>query len=154
MTLAIALAGGATATACGQGSSPGSPSIRGVPLAAGTQIVSQIRRCDGGNHPYCAVQLVVRGGPSRYRTSTALLAGEAARLRAAGWSVEQGDTDEESAAESPRHRLRVTYAIASADLESIDEGTITRATPIARSLSSAMFARAPTLSLMLQSGSS
>ena len=149
---AIALAG------CAQGSANGTPRLSGVPLAPGTRVLAHVRRCDAGDHPYCAIQLVLSGRSGQraggYRSSAALLAGEALHLRHAGWGAAQGDTIHESAAESPGQKLRVTYATASEDLLSIDEGTIKRAGSIARSLSGQMFARAPALSLMLQAGSS
>lgn len=139
---------------CGQGSPAGSPAVSRVPLAPGTRIVSQVRRCDQGAHPFCAVELVLAAARGRYAGSTALLAGEAQDLHRAGWSAGQGDTTHESAAESPSHRLRVTYATAAEDLLSIDEGRITRAGPIALALSGEMFARAPALSVMVSPGTS
>ena len=140
------------AAGCGQGSPAGRPAATEVPLVAGARVVSQARRCDRGAHPYCALQLVV-AGPG-HGTAQALLAAESSHLTRAGWGTEQGDTDFERAAESPGHALRLTYATATQDLRSIDLGTITRAAPIARALSAQMFARAPALSLMLQTGSS
>ncbi len=154
MAATVGLVGALGAAGCGQGSSAGTPSVTRVPLVSGARIVSEVRRCDGGAHPYCARELVVAGTRSRYHTSQALLTAEASRLKRSGWGTAQGDTGVELAAESPGHALRLTYATASEDLRSIDLGTITRATPIARALSAQLFARAPALSLMLQTGSS
>jgi hypothetical protein len=146
--LALALAG------CGSERSSRHPSVSRIPLAPGTRVIAHARRCDVGADSYCAVQLVVAGAPGRYRDSGALLTGETRHLSRSGWGETSGDTIHERAAESPHNKLRVTYATASEDLTSIDEGTITRQDSIARSLSRQMFARAPALSLMLQSGAS
>ena len=140
------------AAGCGSGTPAGRPSVSGVPLVHGAHVVSEARRCDRGAHPYCALQLVL-AGPG-YPTSQVLLTDEQHHLKRSGWGVAEGDTDFERAAESPGNSLRVTYATATQDLRSIDLGTIQRARPIARALSAQMFARAPALSLMLQSGSS
>jgi hypothetical protein len=139
--------------ACGQGSAPGTPAVRGVPLAPHVRIVERVRRCDGGAHPYCARQLVLASDPADYPSSGALLAAETRTLRRAGWSQAEGDTDYERGVESPGNRLRVTLATAADDLRSVEEGRIPRAPAIARALSAEMFARAPALSLMLQAGS-
>lgn len=143
-----------TLAGCGSSNAARRPATSGVPLVAGARVVSQTRRCDRGVRPYCAMQLVLAGRPGRFSGSEALLDAESARLRDAGWSQDNGDTNHEHAAESPHHRLRVTYAIALEDLLSIDQGTITRAPSVARALSAQMFARAPALSLELQAGSS
>ena len=148
---AIVLAGALAVSACGQGSASSSPAVKGVPLAGGTRVVFRVRRCDRGAHPFCALQLVVVG--PRYGSSADLLSGETARLREAGWGAAEGDTAKERAAESPGHRLRLTYATARDDLQSIDAGAITRAPSVARSLSRQVFDRTPALSLMLQAGS-
>jgi hypothetical protein len=154
---AALLGGGTVLGGCGAGSAPGSPAVAGVPLAAHTRLIAGVRSCDGGAHPFCARELVLvaaRRGPRHYASSTALLAAEGARLRRAGWSSSKGDTDAESAAESPSHRLRLTYATAADDLRSLDEGRITRARRIAHTLAEQLYAGAPALSLMLQAGSS
>jgi hypothetical protein len=150
----LAVATAAVLSACGQGSAPGTPSASGLPLASGSRILASARRCDGGAHPFCALDLVVAAPAGRYRSSGALMSAESDRLRSAGWSQTAGDTIHETAAESPGHRLRVTYAQAGEDLLSIEQSRIHRAVPIARTLSRELFARAPALSLMLQAGSS
>jgi len=137
---------------CGQSAPARSPSVADVPVAPGAQIVSQTRRCDRGARPYCAVQAVVAGGG--YDSSGALLKGERAHLDALGWSHSNGDTNLESAADSPGHTLRLQYGTASADLRAIDLGWIQRSPRIAIALSRVMFDRAPAISLMLETGSS
>jgi hypothetical protein len=154
LVLPLALATAAALSSCGQGSAPGTPSASGLPLASGSRILVSARRCDRGAHPYCALDLVLAAPAGRYRSSGALMRAETDRLRGAGWSQTEGDTIHETAAESPGHRLRVTYAQAGEDLLSIEQARIQRSGPIARTLSRELFARAPALSLMLQAGSS
>jgi hypothetical protein len=142
---ALALAG------CGQSTTGRPPQLGGVPLAGGLSVVAHTRRCDRGTNPYCAVQLVVVG---RGAGSAALLTREEQRLTALGWTSSEGDTGKEQAADSPGHKLRLTYAAASDDLQALDMGWIRRAPLIGRALSETMFDRAPALSLMLQTGPS
>jgi hypothetical protein len=138
--------------ACGQ-SAPGQPpQLTGLPLAGGLRVVAHSRRCDRGANSYCAVQVVVVG--SGAGGSAGLLTREQQRLTALGWTSSQGDIGKERAADSPGHKLRLTYAPASDDLQAFDMGWIRRAPRIARALSQTMFDRAPALSLMLQTGSS
>jgi hypothetical protein len=143
---AIAVAG------CGQSSGGASPQLSSVPLAPGIKVVAQNRRCDRGANPYCAVQLVVVG--DRYHTSTRLLTQEQQHLASQGWTQTDGDAGDESAADSPGHKLRLTYATASDDLKGVDLGWIKRSRRITMAMSRVMFARAPAMSLMLETGSS
>jgi hypothetical protein len=154
LTAAVVIAGSLSAVACGQGSAPGSPTVAAVPLVAGARIVARTRRCDGGVHPYCAQELVLRATGRRFASSAALQTAETRRLTHAGWASAIGDTVQELAAESPGQKLRLTYATDDSDLESIDLGTIARSAHIARTLARQMFAREPALSLMLEAGSS
>jgi hypothetical protein len=137
---------------CGQSSASMAPVLSGVPLAARARVVAHIRRCDRGANPYCAVQLVLVG--ARYRSSAALLSSERRRLESLGWGPGNGDTGDERAADSPGHKLRLTYATAALDLKDIDLGWINRSRLIAMTLSREMFDRAPALSLMLETGPS
>jgi hypothetical protein len=143
---ALALAG------CGQSSSASPPQLSSIPLARGAKVVAQNRRCDRGANSYCAVQLVIVGG--RYRTSTRLLTEEQNHLASQGWTQTDGDAGDEAAADSPGHKLRLTYATASDDLKGVDLGWIKRSPRITMALSRVMFDRAPALSLMLENGSS
>ncbi len=148
--LVVLVAAGLGLTGCGQSSSGRSPQLAGVPLAGGLRVLAQIHRCDRGASPYCAVQLVVVGrGPGG---AAALVTRESERLKALGWTSSQGDTGKEQAADSPGHKLRLTYAGASDDLQALDMGWIMRAPLIGRALSETMFDRTPALSLMLQTG--
>ena len=89
----------------------------------------------------------------RFRTSLDMLIGERDELVKHGWSRTSGDTGNERAAESPGHKLRVTYATAYGDLQGIDLGWINRPQAITMALSRALFARSATLSVMLEPGS-
>lgn len=149
-TALTALAVGLAAAGCGQSGSRLRPSAEGVPLARGVKITAETRSCDRGANAYCAVQLVVIG--AGYTSSSALLDGEEARLRTLGWTNTVGDTGKERSADSPGHRLRLSYAVAADDLQSWDLESIRRRPSIARALASTMFERVPALSLMVQAG--
>lgn len=153
--LATVVAIGVGVAGCGLGiPAKRSLSVTGVPLPAGTRVIVRVHRCNGGAHAFCALQFVLVAAAGRYPSSDALLAAETAQLHRVHWGQAQGDTIHESAAESPGHRLRVTYATANLDLQAIDESRIQRAPTIARALSREMYARASALSIMLQAGSS
>ena len=124
-----------------------------VPLVPGTRIVLSVRRCDAGAHPFCARELVLAAARARYEDSGVLKVAERRVLDHAGWRRSEGDTYDESAAESPGNRLRVTYATAEQDLLSIDERRIARMPAFTRQLADVLFAREPALSLLVQAGS-
>jgi hypothetical protein len=128
------------------------PTASQVPLVPGSRIVAQVRRCDSGSNAFCAIDLVVRNG--KYVSSDILARDESHLLRRQGWSLANGDTSAQSAANSPGHKLRLTYATAAGDLEEIDLGTIIRPWPITYALSNAMFDRAAAMSMMLEVGAS
>jgi hypothetical protein len=138
--------------ACGQSGSSRVPDLAKLPLVPGANVVVQARQCDRGANAFCSFQLVVVD--PRYPTSTALVSSERTHLRQLGWSDMNADTGEQHAAESPGHKLRVTYATAFGDLKGIDLGWIMRPRPIALALSHAMFARTSAMSVMLEVGSS
>jgi hypothetical protein len=114
--------------------------------------VAAVRQCDRGSGPFCAVELVVVA--RRYRTSDALLASERRQLRKLGWTGTGGDTGDEQAADSPGHKLRLTYATAYGDLKGIDLGWIQRSRRITLALSHVLFNRSAAMSLMLELGAS
>jgi hypothetical protein len=128
------------------------PTVGQVPLVPGSRIVAQIRRCDAGSNAFCAIDFVVRNG--KYVSSDILARDESHLLRREGWSLSGGDTGEQSAANSPGHKLRLTYATAAGDLQEIDLGLIIRPWPITYALSNAMFDRAATMSMRLEVGAS
>jgi hypothetical protein len=149
MVLAVVLAAGVSG--CGKAGARRSPSLDRVPLAKGTRIVAHARSCDHGANAYCAVQAVIVG--AGYRSSAALLAGEEEHLRALGWTDTVGDTPKERSADSPGHGLRLSVALATDDLQSLDLGSLKRRPVIGRALSETMFERVPALSVMLLTGS-
>ncbi len=149
---AAALAAGLSVGGCGSSVHSHMPSLAAVPLPGGTRIVAHQTRCDRGVNAYCAIQLVAVG--PGYSSSGALMAAERQHLKTLGWNLTYADTGHERAAESPGHRLRLTFAPASYDLQAIDLKFIQRARTIARTLAETMFDRQSALSLMLESGSS
>jgi hypothetical protein len=114
--------------------------------------VRQVRECDPGRASFCAYQLVVVA--SNFKSSTALLDSEHRHLLKLGWTGAAPETGEQRAAESPGHKLRVTYATAFGDLKGIDLGWIKRSQRIALALSKTMFDGSSALSLTLEAGSS
>jgi hypothetical protein len=150
--LAIGVAVSALALAgCGQSGSGKVPSVAQVPLVPGARVLVMTPRCDRGANAFCAVQLVVVD--PRLGGSTELMRSERKVLERRGWSISDGDISDEKSAESPGHKLRLTYATASGDLKGIDLGWIRRSRVVALALSRTMFARASAISLMLETGS-
>jgi hypothetical protein len=90
----------------------------------------------------------------RYQSSQAPRTTYGANLRNLGWTTTKGPDGNETAADSPGHELRLTFATAYEDLLGVDSNWIQRTAAISHALSAAMFARTPTLSLMLLRGSS
>ena len=74
------------------------------------------------------------------------------RLHHLGWTTSAGDDGDEVAADSPGHKLRVTYATALDDMIGLDEKWIQRPWPIWASLSQTMFSRTPAMSVLLEVG--
>jgi hypothetical protein len=147
----LAVAGAFAIAGCGGGSPADSPNLAGVPLPPGTRVFYHVRRCDRGAHPYCALQLVAVS--DRASNSQALLASERQHLKALGWTLTEADTGDETAADSPGHKLRLIYSTAALDLKDADLGWIHRAPRISLALSRVMFDRRPAISMMLQAGS-
>jgi hypothetical protein len=146
LVAATALAG------CGQSAARHAPALSKLPVVGGARIVSHVRQCDPGANAFCALEFVLVD--PRYPTSAALLAAEEQSLRQRGWTSADGDFGQESAADSPGHKLRLTYGTAASELEGIDLGWIQRSHAIAHALSGTMFDRSPAISLMLETGSS
>ncbi|HEY1507476.1 MAG TPA: hypothetical protein VGF93_00640 [Solirubrobacteraceae bacterium] len=142
----VALAG------CGSGGSSHQPDLAQLPLVDGASVVTQVRACDHGHNAFCAIEIVVTD--HRYKTSSDLVEDEHAQLDKHGWTGGQGDTNQQKAADSPGHKLRVTYATASGDLRGIDLGSIQRPRKITLALSHVMFDQAPAMSIMLEVGAS
>ncbi len=137
---------------CGRQSSQKTPSLAALPLVSGARITAQVRRCDAGASSYCGLELVVVA--PRYRSSTDLLSSEHRLLHQLGWAGANADTGEQRAAESPGHKLRVTYATAYGDLLGIDRGWIKRSSTTTSALDKSMFDRVSAMSLLLEAGPS
>jgi hypothetical protein len=150
--LAAMLAVAIVVVATGRGGTQREIGITNIPMPPGTRVMTTVRSCDRGVHSYCALQVVIVG--DRYRTSEGLRQIYGAQLHKLGWTTTKGPDGNETAADSPGHELRLTFATAYEDLLGIDSNWIQRTPTISHSLSSAMFDRAPTLSLMLLRGSS
>jgi hypothetical protein len=146
--LAVALALGVAG--CGNGGQRG-PSLAGLPLAQGSRITLRDRVCDQGANAFCALELVVTSPV--FRSSQNLLGAESLLLRQHGWLRANAPTGLERAADSPRDRLRVTYATAGGDLQGIDLGWVHRARTVTLALSRALIEHHSTLSVLLQVGS-
>ena len=118
----------------------------------GSQIIQQFRHCDRGANAFCSTDLVVtnRG----YVSSDDLARDESHLLRKQGWSLSDGDTGLQFGANSPGHKLRLTYAAANNDLREIILGAINRPWPIISAMSTSMFDRAAAMSMRLEVGAS
>jgi hypothetical protein len=141
-----------TLCGCGHAGAGHPPALSGMPLVGGAKIVSAAKQCDRGANAYCALELVVVD--TRYETSEDLRAAEHLVLGSRGWSRTGGDTGQESAADSPQNKVRLTYATADGDLRGVDLGWIQRSRKTTLALSREIFDRAPTISLMLETGAS
>jgi hypothetical protein len=144
--LILALAG------CGTGAGAGPPKLSQLPLVPGAHVVARATSCDKGANPFCALQLVVVD--PRYKTSENLVNAEHDLVHKAGWPGLGADTGNERAAESPGHKLRVTYATAYGDLIGINLGWIHRRPEIAKALSRTLFNHTTAMSVELDPGSS
>lgn len=136
---------------CGGSGGKRTPNLARVPLVSGAHVVARVKECDSGASAYCAIQLVV--ADEAYHSADDFLLSERAYLHAHGWSGADGDTGEESAADSPGHKLHLTYATASGDLDGVDLGWIRRSRSVTLALSRAIFDRRAALSLLLETGS-
>ena len=146
----LALAGGLVGCGSSSSSSRHLPDVAHVPLVAGAHVVTRTQQCDPGASAYCAVELVVYD--RAYRTSDDFLHSERQALHAHGWTGANGDTGTESAADSPGHKLHLTYATAGGDLQGLDFHWISRPWPIWAALSNSIWDQAPALSLTLEAG--
>ena len=152
-SLALLAAAVAALAGCGsQGGATHTLDLGNVPLVDGAKVVAQSRLCDPGANAYCALEVVVVD--PRFRSSDDLVKGEQRLLKTHRWAIVGGYTGEETGAESPGHKLRLTYATAAGDLQGIDLVWIQRPPKIALALSRTMFDRDSAMSLMLESGPS
>jgi hypothetical protein len=147
---AAALALAAALTGCGTSTAQRTPTVSAIPLLPGARVATQVRACDSGSRAFCSIELVVTD--PRYKSSDNLAHDESKHLRKAGWSLADGDTSTESSANSPGHKLRLTYSTAADDLQQIDLGQIARSRNVVLALSNSMFDRAAAMSMMLEVG--
>jgi hypothetical protein len=134
--------------ACSPDTGPRSPSLSHVPLVPNSRVLLQVRSCDTGAYAFCSLQLVVVG--RGYPTANALLDSETELLRAHHWHRANADTGLERAAYSPSGKLRLTYATAHGELESIDLGWVQRPRRITVALAHTLFENTPALSLLVE----
>jgi hypothetical protein len=115
-------------------------------------VTLRVKQCDRGADAFCAWDVVVvdRHAPS----STALLHRERDLLVRAGWTLANGDTGEQHAADSPGHKLRVTYATAYGDMKGVVEGWIKRPRSVQLALSHTLFTGTSAMSMLLELGAS
>jgi len=135
---------------CGSGGQH-APDLGGLPLVSGARVVAQSLKCDPGVNAYCGWELVVVA--TGYRNSDELLLSEHDRLKALGWTGANADIGGERAADSPGHKLHVTFGTAYTDLKGIDLGWIRRTKKIQLTLSRQLFEHSPSLSMLLEVGS-
>jgi hypothetical protein len=128
------------------------PDSARLPLVSGAQIVQRVRQCDRGANAFCSLELVVVD--PRYHNSLDLLTDEHQHLMSLGWTGANAEIGEERAADSPGHKLRVTFSTAGGDLKGIDLGWIHRSRKTALALSHALFDHSSALSVMLEYGPS
>lgn len=145
-----ALALAATALGgCGD-SGQHTPALSRLPLVPGAQITVRERVCDTGANSYCGWEVVVVD--THYRNSDQLFRAEHRHLLGQGWSGADGDIGDEHAADSPGHKLHVTYATPTGDLKGVDLGWIRRSRPVTLALSRAIFNHEPVISMLLEIG--
>jgi hypothetical protein len=147
----LAVVAATAAAGCGSAGAGRSPQLSSLPLASGVQVMTNVRQCNHGSSAYCAIELVVLG--PRYSSSRDLVLAERDRLRAAGWIGASPTTGDQLANESPKNKLRVTYATAFEDLKGADLGWITRSWPTISALDETLFSRRVAMSVLLEIGS-
>lgn len=113
-------------------------------------MLQQTRRCDEGSHAFCSVDMVVID-PLK-RSSGELLVAERKQLRKLGWTLQEGEIEQERSAVSPSHKLRIVYATAAGDLLALDQDWIKRPQSIGKTLSRTLFAGLPAISLIVEAG--
>jgi hypothetical protein len=149
----LALAGcGLALSGCGTGGASGPLSLKQLPLIPGARVVTQARRCDRGANAFCAIEAVIVDPHAH--SAGALLEREHRKLHSLGWTTHAGDDGDEVAADSPGHKLRLTYATALGDLIGWDEHWIKppRLYSIVLALDRELINRTPAMSILLEVG--
>jgi hypothetical protein len=135
---------------CGSGGADRSPSLARVPLVRGAHVMVHVRVCNKGANAFCALELVVVGGG--YRTPSEMLTAETGLLKRLHWKHANADTGLERAAYAPGDKLRLTYATAKGDLESVELGWVQRNRVVTVALAHEMFENTPALSMLVEEG--
>jgi hypothetical protein len=148
-----AAAAALTLAACGGGSKAArTPDVNKLPLVPGAKVSLRVHECDSGANAFCSWELLVVA--SHYKSSEDLVNDEHALLLKTGWSGADADAGGQHAADSPGHKLRVTYATASNDLRGIILGAVRRSRQLELALDHTLFVRAPAMSMLLEVGAS
>ena len=148
--LVLALPGLALA-GCGNGGAAKPLSLNEFPLIPGAKVLAQARQCDKGSDAFCAIEAVIVD--KQAHSSGGLVESEHKQLHSLGWTTSAGDDGDEVAADSPGHKVRVTYATAQDDLIGLDEKWIKpRPQSVALTLAQTMFSGTPAMSIMLEVG--
>lgn len=151
----LVLAGCALAlSACGTGGASGPLTLSRLPLIPGASVATQARQCDHGANAFCAIEAVIIDPHAQ--SSGALVASEHRMLHSLGWTTSAGDDGDEVAADSPGHKLRLTYATTLGDLIGFDEQWIKPPRPreieIGLALSRLYINGTPAMSILLEVG--
>lgn len=146
--LAAAFAGALAVSACGAGDR--TPSLKQLPLVPGARVLLTRHVCDKGANAYCALELVLTD--SRFSSSQDMQRAERLLLKRHGWAQVNAPVGQELAADSPRGRLRVTYAAANLELQAADLGWVRRPRSIVLTLSRALFSHTTAMAVVLQVG--
>ena len=144
----VALALAAGLASCGGSSTAHAPTREQLPILPSARIAVQARQCDKGHSAYCAIQLVLV--ERTFTDNYEFLLAERGWLHDHGWTGANGDTALESAADSPGHKLHLTYATADGELQGWDQNWIKRPSPIVHALSRSIFDGVPALSMMVE----
>ncbi len=145
--LAAALCVAVCLVLAGCGGGDRTPPLAELPLVPATHVSLDVRVCNKGANVFCAREVVLTG--MGHGSSNALLMRERALLHRLGWKRMDAQAGTEYGVDSPGDKLRLDYATAWAELESVDYGWVKRAHPVALALSHALLTREPTLSMLL-----
>lgn len=138
------------AAGCGGSSKPRTPDLSRVPMVPGARVVEQVKVCDRGAAAYCGLEVVIVD--RSYRSSEDFLSSERDYLHAHGWTGASGDIGDENAADSPGHRLHLSFATAGGELHGIDLSWITRSPRVKYALVNSVFDSTAALGMVLQLG--
>jgi len=149
-TALVMLALGPALASCGGGSAVHAPTLAQLPILPGARVAVQARQCDKGSSAFCAIQFVLVD--RAFTDNYAFLYAERSWLHAHGWTGASGDNAVEEAADSPGHKLHLTYATATDDLQGWAFNWIKRRAAVIYGLSDTVFEGTPALSMMLEIG--